>query len=58
MGTDRDEAIEAMDDDEEFDRWMTHYQRKTQMKHQGGGTRLSNETYLARHAKVHGGDDD
>lgn len=61
MGEDREDAVAALDDDEEFDRWMLHYQRKMQMqsKPKGqAGMRISNEQYLSKFAKTVGGEED
>jgi hypothetical protein len=64
-GPDRDDAVKAMDDDAEFDRWSREYEQKVQDqmakaqgKRSGGGLRISQEEYLARYAKVHGGEEE
>lgn len=63
IGEDREAAVAAMDNDEDFDRWMQEYQRSMQEKLRNkpgskGGRRLTNEQYLNRFARQHGGEEE
>lgn len=46
-----------MDDDDKFDRWMADYERQQKLKQAkasgNGGSVMSQETYMAKHAKVY-----
>lgn len=62
FGEDREEAVVVMDNDAKFDKWLLDYQAKKQREaskaNKGGNKRnVSQEEYLAKHAKVYGGTD-
>lgn len=58
-GKDRDDALRVIDDDDAFDRWLKRFQQSQgQAARTPGKQVIDNETYLAKHAVVIGGDDD
>jgi hypothetical protein len=53
FGEDKDDAVEAMDNDSEFDKWLESYQKKQQRQLRGSNTpssgkTISKEAVLAR----------
>jgi len=56
-GPDRDEAMEVLDNDAKFDRWMQKFHdRMRREMAPSGGRGVSQEEYLTKYAKVYGGD--
>jgi hypothetical protein len=63
-GKDRQDALDAMDDDAAFDRWMANYSRKQQQdsqrsggsKSRSGKTAIDKDTYLNSMARINEGE--
>lgn len=58
IGEDRDEAIAAMANDADFDRWLVRYERKNASKSRksGGGFTMDAEEAAVRFGTVYGGE--